>query len=253
MIAGVTAAIAALALLLSALFAQFYAASLPAFVFFTGLIWLHLVMVVVWFVLVTRLQSERRGKGRRPARIYFRSGAGPLAIGFGVLSIGWMLLALLQPPHSAVFRLHWLLQLILATSFGFFAAYRYAVLPGRARQENGGAVEANLRKRSALISLLDQFSNSDWLQRQPAGSDAARLRAAIAWWQEELEFGLPPERLIMSNATVTHLLDEAKRQTDFLESLHERRDMSGDALLEAERSVLDNIERIANVIRTLGR
>lgn len=240
-----------LTLLVTVAYTFLFARKVTGLAFGAGLLWLLLLVIICTGLALTA--SLRPGDKVRPGQtgIFVKWAAIPVSILAAMLSLFWLALAYKLGPESLLGRLHWLVQIMLLAGALFLIGRRYVIYQDRPSPEAQMKAKENARRRERLIADLGEIHGSVWLAGFEPGSTGARLRAAIAWWQEEIAQGLPARGPALGEEAVGLYLDDLNRHVNTLEDLMSRSETNAGRLLEAERSVIEAINRTGRLARQL--
>jgi hypothetical protein len=126
--------------------------------------------------------------------------------------------------------------------------WRFSEMRGGATKEDEFVVEENTRKREKVLEDMKSLAASPWFTQFAAGTTGSRLRASLTWWIEEYELAVPANGFVMAENFINHFLDDARRQVTFVDDLRIRDDKREDMLQEAERRMLELINRTGRLV-----
>jgi hypothetical protein len=237
-----TAAAGGALLLLVPLFTWIFATRISAINLALCLMWMFAMIALPWVLAYFVANTERSGKGTAPGGLVFKASTPIVAALFGLASIAWMFFAQSMDADSLPNRWHWLVQLLflgvlLVLLFRFFVT-----VPMRQSADLSDLVLDNAERRERVLTDIGGLREAAWLQSFTGSSPGGRLKAALSWWEEEVEAMVPSRGFELAEEPVSYVLDEARRQLTLLKDLCDRGDVSDDALIDAERRVIDSIE-----------
>lgn len=254
-----------LALVLAAVYTHLFADRLGSVAFVAGLVWMQLLVILFMVIFYLRRVSLRRSATHQ-AGLFVRAGAVPVTAGCVALSLLWMFFALSRDDYTIPYRVHWLIQLVLLTSFGGLMGWKFITTNGAGGRRDPKSASILATQRRQQLSAIAGFRTSDWLDQTRPDPDleteaevlttsgisvAVRLKAAMRWWEEEMELSLPPQRIMTADPAVRAVIMDMQRQVDFLSELRERGPSTDYELLDAERRVIDSIERLGSLARRM--
>lgn len=246
----VSLSVATVGIVLEAIFAGLYAHSLHLFQAIGGAVWLALLVLLLWLVIVLRLTHPQRMAASR--RFTIRRPAIPITIAFVCISVVWLLFALGQHDNTPLFSLHWIVQLALASTYLFVMGLRCVRIAPEPAEISKRMLELWEKRRADLLGRIDSLRESEWLRAAGADETGQRLRAALAWWREELDAALSLNRISITEPSMKLILDLNRRDVDWLETLMDRNETSRMAMMEAERRVLEAQERLGEEMMRLS-
>jgi hypothetical protein len=256
MIFGISLIAATAAILIAGAFTYFYASLLSPIGLMASLLWLLLLVGFAAAVCAARQVSQMGprlfGPRSRWSTASLQPGAGLVAVLGAAVGIGWMFYAQSQPLASVPQRAHWfgqilLLVVLLAGLMKFFVHVRRNV-----DGNTGDAVLENAQKREKLMSDLHRLNGSPWLGQFPSGTVGNRLKASLSWLAEEMQSCVPERGFVLAESSVSHFLDEQRRLVTFIQDLSERSESNDVNLTEAERRVLEGINKSSRLARKIA-
>jgi hypothetical protein len=245
-IATLTAMVASLVLL--AAFTWYYASRLSLPRLALCLLGLLAIIGLVWSIVAQRVRGLHAPK-YSGKRIWVLKPAAPyVAMLFAGMMISWMFYAHLQDASDPSFRVHWIVQLLMLSMAAALIYWRFSEMRGGATKEDEFVVEENTRKREKVLEDMKSLAASPWFTQFAAGTTGSRLRASLTWWIEEYELAVPANGFVMAENFINHFLDDARRQVTFVDDLRIRDDKREDMLQEAERRMLELINRTGRLV-----
>ncbi len=214
--------------------------------------WLFFLVVMVWFVVLGRINSQYIPKYTGKRVVGFQPLAPVMIFGLAALSVVWMFYAKASPPQSLPEKLHWYIEFILAATAIALLVFRYSDYRDKANHEADDVVQENAGKREKLYADIKALQTSEWLESFGPGSVGRRLKAALNWWLEELAVAIPERGYALAERFVSHYLDDSRRLLNVIQNLHERREQSETPLVDAECRVLESINRAARINRRMS-
>ena len=243
-------------LLLLGLFTWIYAPllSVPGFVLscLTILGWVFFAWAMNVLRTMSQLSPRLFKPGSRFASFSVTTGAGLIAFAIAVAAIGWLFFAQSQPVASIAQKSHWWGQALLMVATGFGMLKFFFVFKQAASEDTGTAVMENANKRDRLVSEIKNVVASPWMQTFDSGSAGNRLRASLSWLEEEIRLSLPQHGFALAESSVSYFLEEQWRLLTFVKDLQEKGERSDTNLSEAERRVLESINKSGRIARKIA-
>jgi MFS family permease len=245
-IATLAAMVAALVLL--AAFTWRYAAQLALPRLALCLLALLGIIGLTWAIVAQRVRGLHAPKYSGKRIWVLKPSAPYVALLFATAMIGWMFYAHLLDPSDPSYRVHWIVQLLLLITGAALIYWRFSEMRGGTTKEDEFVVEENTRKREKVLEDMKALAQSSWFSQFATGTTGARLRASLNWWIEEYELAVPANGFVMAENFINHFLEDARRQVTFIDDLKTRNDQREDMLQEAERRMLEFINRTGRLV-----
>jgi hypothetical protein len=243
-------------LLLLGLFTWIYAPLLSPAGFVLSCITILVWVFFAWSMNVLRTLSQLSPRllkpGSRLASFSVTTGGGLVALAVAVAALGWLFYAQGQPAGSIPQKSHWWGHALMLVATGFGLLKFFFVFKQSASEDTGMSVMENANKRDRLISEIRNVTASPWMQAFGSGSAGNRLRASLLWLEEEIRLSLPQHGFALAESSVTHFLDEQWRLLTFVKDLQERNEAGDNNLSEAERRVLESINKSGRIARKIA-
>ena len=256
MMLKVTLAAMLVSLLLLGVFAWRYASllSLPGFILscIVLLVWIGFAWAVNMGRIRTQMSPRLMKASSRWSSISISTGAGIAATIAAVLGIAWLFYAQQSPQGSLPQKFHWWGHALMLVGSFFGLLKLFVVLRPMPAEDTSHAVIDNANRRDRLLAEMQAAIASPWLAGFPAGTAGNRLRASLGWLVEELRLSLPQHGFALAESSVSHFLDELGRMMSFVKDLGERSERDDEAISEAERRVLEAINKSARVARRIA-
>jgi hypothetical protein len=228
--------------------------SLPGFILSCLLIlfWISFAWAVNYARIMSLMSARLFKPGSRWASFTVGTGAGIASLLVGAVGIGWMFYAQAKPPGAAAQTLHWWGQAILLVVFAFVFFKFFITVKKSTTEDTGITVVENAGKRDKLIHEIQSLATSPWLASFEKGSSGNRLRASLTWLEEEIKLSLPEHGFVLAESAVSFFLEEQWRMLTFIKDLGSRNERNDDQLSEAERRVLESINKSTRVARKIA-
>ncbi|MEX6724365.1 hypothetical protein [Parapedomonas caeni] len=212
-----------------------FAGSVPARDLFAASAWIGGLALLLWLAALRR--ADRRRRAMRP-----KAGSVSLLFVASMISVGGLVLAFALGPASPAFRLHWPLQILLL-------AVTLAALRRGVTRDDMAPAATTLRQGDILLARLAALADNASLTGQPPLSPAARVRAALGWWEEELRAVLDGEPSPRPDAALSRLLNSAADDIATIEAALASHEPTTGAMVDIERRVLGATHRTGRLRR----
>ncbi|MEM9287984.1 MAG: hypothetical protein AAGA36_06580 [Pseudomonadota bacterium] len=233
-------------------FTYVYGPSLHPPVFWSCVIWLMLLVLIVWAVYSIRLSSRVEGPMSLTSKLNFKSGATIIAVGFAVLSATLLVVMAESIRVGTPDYLFVIGQFLLLVLFIALLALRFTELVPGLPPQAAEQAEANVASLQMRLDELEELFNSDFLRNEIGKSHKGRLKAALTWWREELATSMPQSGLEMSQPFISYFLDNVSRDTLFIRDIcASETPVDDEQVMEAERRVIEGISRTGQIVRKL--
>lgn len=235
-----------LALLLVSGFVWLATGQISVVVMLVYLLWMLAYVGTIWWVAVGCIEIAYRPKLKTSKFRNFTALSFWMVVLVGSGGILWLFINMLDPEMSGGWS-NWFVSVaisgLLAVIIGSTLEGRRFPVPVKSATMIPGKVEEYNRRRMQILQDLDMLANTPWLAAAEAGTAPFRLRAALAWWREELGENLPVTLRPTDDDTPSAHLHDARVMINVLERLRDRDEHGDDVLNEMERRVFDLINR----------
>lgn len=212
-----------------------FAGVVPARDLFAASAWIGGLALLLWLVALQR--ADRRRRALRP-----KAGGVSLLFVASMISVGGLVLAFALGPASLAFQLHWPLQILLL-------AMTLAALRRGVTRADMTPADTPPRPGDILLARLATLTGNASLTGQPPLSPAARVRAALGWWEEELRALLDGEPPARPDPALNRLLNSAADDIATIEAALAGHAPTTGAMVDIERRVLGATHRTGRLRR----